>query len=211
VCAFFLIVFLGSESRSHLCLTRRRSRDAAPYVCKLGTIIKHHLSAVCSDAKLCPNVCQIDLQRFVFHFAIELLKYFGAGRFISNLEHTLHEPIFFVQRSTLRDDCAQRILQPHTITCTLTNRDICAYAKEGPTPICPGPGVGIVKPAIPRFRLTFWHVTDHVSPNPCRLQLSCLHASNRLDISCQTLFDPVMLRRHIGERQVDKLVRHRPV
>jgi len=71
--------------------------------------------------------------------------------------------------------------------------------------------VGTIEPLISRLRFALWHVAKQISPHLFGSKLAGLYPRNGFNVNRYAFFDPMVVFRHRGERQMDHLVRQCPV
>src|SRR5262245_30205268 len=86
-----------------------------------------------------------------------------------------------------------------------------APAKERPSIIGAAPRGCEVEPAIALFRLALRKLLDEIAPNALRSKIPSAGARNRLEVSGQALFEPMMPLREVGQSEVDHLMNEDPI
>src|SRR5260370_6681079 len=109
------------------------------------------------------------------------------------------------------EDRPQRVLQPALIVRALTYLDVRQGAEERSAPVGASPGVCVIEAVVAHPRQSFGQTFHQVVPYTLRLEISCLHPRNRLDVGGETLLYPMMLFSNGRKRQIDHFMGHYPV
>ena len=186
-------------------------RNDGPPDCRVdGMIVEYDLAILECHAKFLPELVKINRSWLIAHLLVEALQHIGAGGAVSDGKRLFDVPVL-ADDATLIQDCAQGILQPFAVSRALPNLNVSDKAEHRSSPIRTSPGRRPVQTLVAGGGLSLGHVKNELLPHLGQRKLAHLRSGHRLNVGRNPFFNPVVILRHRGERQVNHLVGQYPI
>ena len=188
----------------------RRHCDGAPNRSERGLLVEDHFAVDHAYTELAPERVEVDVDRCRAHLFVELHEHRYADRRVTLLQRAGQRPDRLDVAAVL-ENAAQRVLQAEVVCGALADLDVGQQTEQGPAPVGPAPGGGVVQSAIAAPRQPLREPNHEVAPHPFGAQLPGLCARNGLDVGGYPFLDPVVLHGHAWEGQMYHLMGQHPV